>query len=82
MNGALSVTGSVLTRVISVSAGFTVVLLCVAGLYLAAALLYRANEAQAPGARALPQGVSQGRPQVPQAFPLPQALPPRAIAKS
>jgi Spermine/spermidine synthase domain len=44
MNGALSVTGSVLTRVISVSAGFTVVLACVAGLYAAAGLLYRANE--------------------------------------
>ena len=44
MNGALSVTGSVLTRVISVSAGFTVVLACVAALYLAAGLLYRANE--------------------------------------
>jgi len=54
MNGALSVTGSVLTRVISVSAGYTVVLLCVAGLYLTAALLYRANEAKAPGAQALP----------------------------
>jgi hypothetical protein len=44
LNGALSVTGSVLTRVISVSAGFTVVLACVAGLYIAAGLLYRANE--------------------------------------
>lgn len=48
MNGALSVTGSVLTRLISVSAGFTVVLACVAGLYVAAGLLYRANEKTLP----------------------------------
>ncbi|HVP18288.1 MAG TPA: hypothetical protein VMU36_04775 [Spirochaetia bacterium] len=47
VNGALSVTGSVLTRVISVSAGFSAVLLCVAGLYVAAGLLYRANERSA-----------------------------------
>jgi len=71
MNGALSVTGSVLTRVISVSAGFTVVLLCVAGLYFAAALLYRANEAKVPGAQALPL------------VPRPQAIaPPRGTALS
>ncbi len=44
MNGALSVTGSVLTRVISVSAGFAVVLACSAGLYIAAGFLYRSNE--------------------------------------
>ncbi len=54
MNGALSVTGSVLTRVISVSAGFTVVLLCVAGLYVAAGFLYRANEARARTAAVTP----------------------------
>jgi spermidine synthase len=47
MNGALSVTGSLLTRVISISAGFSLVLVCVAGLYVAAGLLYRANERRA-----------------------------------
>ena len=60
MNGALSVTGSVLTRVISVSAGFTVVLACVAGLYLAAGFLYQANERNVVGA--LRQQVRQGAP--------------------
>jgi spermidine synthase len=44
MNGALSVTGSVLTRVISTSAGFSIVLAAMAGLYLCAGLLFSANE--------------------------------------
>lgn len=52
MNGALSVTGSVLTRVISVSAGFSIVLVCVAGLYVAAGLLYGANERRAAASTA------------------------------
>ncbi|MGA2615835.1 MAG: hypothetical protein ABSG38_20540 [Spirochaetia bacterium] len=57
MNGALSVTGSVLTRVISVSAGFAVALACAAALYLAAGLLYRSNERGKQPAR-LPQAVA------------------------
>jgi len=52
VNGALSVTGSVLTRLVSMSAGFTVVLACVAALYLAAGLLSPANtDRAAVGAR-------------------------------
>ena len=47
VNGALSVTGSVLTRLISMSAGFSVVLACVATLYIAAGILYPANQARA-----------------------------------
>jgi SAM-dependent methyltransferase len=49
VNGALSVTGSVLTRVISMSAGFTVVLGCVAALYLVAGFLSPANEGRMVG---------------------------------
>ena len=45
VNGALSVTGSVLTRIISTSAGFSLVLIAVAALYIAAGLSYRANKA-------------------------------------
>ncbi len=44
MNGALSVTGSVLTRIISISAGFVVVLACVIVIYFVAALAFRSNE--------------------------------------
>ncbi len=44
MNGALSVTGSVLTRIVSISAGFDVVLACVIAVYLVAALVFRSNE--------------------------------------
>ena len=52
VNGALSVTGSVLTRMISMSAGFTVVLACVAALYLAAGFLHPSGEGRAiAGAR-------------------------------
>jgi spermidine synthase len=47
VNGALSVTGSVLTRVVSMAAGFTVVLACVAALYLAAGFLSPANTGRA-----------------------------------
>jgi SAM-dependent methyltransferase len=43
VNGALSVTGSVLTRIISTSAGFSVVLAVMAGLYLLAGLVFQAN---------------------------------------
>jgi hypothetical protein len=46
VNGALSVSGSVLTRVISTSAGFSAVIVCIAFLYLSAGLLFRANEAR------------------------------------
>jgi hypothetical protein len=48
VNGALSVTGSVLTRLISISAGFSAVLICVAALYILAALSYSGNEASRP----------------------------------
>ena len=44
MNGALSVTGSVLTRIVSISAGFDVVLGCVIVIYLVVALVFRSNE--------------------------------------
>lgn len=44
MNGALAVTGSVLTRIISISTGFVVVLLCVIAIYLIVALVFKTNE--------------------------------------
>ena len=47
MNGALSVTGSVLTRLISTSAGFSSVLLGVAVVYVGAALLFASNASPA-----------------------------------
>ncbi|HVO39720.1 MAG TPA: hypothetical protein VMV03_11890 [Spirochaetia bacterium] len=50
MNGALSVAGSVLARVLSMAAGFGVVLGCVAVLYVSAGFLYRANERRAEAA--------------------------------
>jgi len=43
VNGALSVTGSVLTRLLSTSAGFTAVLASMAGLYVLAGVVFRAN---------------------------------------
>jgi len=46
MNGALSVTGTALARLLSVQFGYAVVLLVVIGLYGLAALVYRANEAR------------------------------------
>ena len=49
VNGALSVTGSVLTRLISTSAGFPVVLVVVAVLYLVAGVIYASNEAREVG---------------------------------
>jgi spermidine synthase len=45
MNGALSVTGSVLTRIISTSIGFSAVLIGMAALYVLAGLLFASNEA-------------------------------------
>ncbi|MBN2351030.1 MAG: hypothetical protein JXD23_00565 [Spirochaetales bacterium] len=45
MNGALSVTGSVLARLISIPFGFSLVLVVTAIVYFIAALLFRANEA-------------------------------------
>jgi predicted membrane-bound spermidine synthase len=45
MNGALSVTGSVLARLISIPLGFSFVLVVTALVYVAAAFLFRANEA-------------------------------------
>jgi hypothetical protein len=47
MNGALSVTGAVLTKLVSISYGFPIVLLVAAGIYVLAALVFRANEAKA-----------------------------------
>jgi hypothetical protein len=43
VNGALSVSGAVLTRILSTSMGFTTVLAVMAALYVAAALLFSAN---------------------------------------
>ncbi|HUX42516.1 MAG TPA: hypothetical protein VMV83_15215 [Rectinemataceae bacterium] len=45
VNGALSVTGTVLARLVSVSSGFSVVLALTAGLYLFALLVFSGNEA-------------------------------------
>jgi hypothetical protein len=45
MNGALSVTGSVLARMISIPFGFSFVLIVTALTYILAGFLYRANEA-------------------------------------
>ena len=50
MNGALSVTGAVLTKLISISYGFPAVLLVAAVTYALAALVFRANEPGAPPA--------------------------------
>ena len=47
MNGALSVAGSVFTRIVSTQAGFSMVLAVMAGLYVAAGLLFHANEMEA-----------------------------------
>ncbi|HEQ72187.1 MAG TPA: hypothetical protein ENN69_06840 [Spirochaetia bacterium] len=44
MNGAFSVTGSVLARLISIPFGFSFVILVTIGTYLFAGVLYRANE--------------------------------------
>jgi len=46
VNGALSVSGSVLTRILSTSAGFSVVLGVMAALYMAAGALFRVNGAR------------------------------------
>jgi hypothetical protein len=43
VNGALSVSGAVLTRIISTSMGFTTVLAVMAALYLAAGILFPVN---------------------------------------
>jgi hypothetical protein len=45
MNGALSVTGSVAAKLISISSGFRVVLGVAAVLYLTVGLIFRSNEA-------------------------------------
>ena len=44
MNGALSVTGAVLARLLSISFGFAAVLLVAAGTYVLAGIAFRANE--------------------------------------
>jgi len=44
MNGALAVTGSVLTRIVSISSGFVVVLVCVIVIYFIVALVFKTNE--------------------------------------
>ena len=43
VNGALSVSGAVLTRILSTSMGFTTVLAVMAALYIAAGLLFPVN---------------------------------------
>jgi hypothetical protein len=45
VNGALSVTGTVLARLVSISEGFAFVLACTMGLYLLAFLCFSGNEA-------------------------------------
>jgi len=47
VNGALSVSGSVLTRILSTSTGFSMVLAVMAGLYLAAGALFSVNGSRA-----------------------------------
>ena len=61
VNGALSVTGSVLTRLISMSAGFTVVLACVAALYIAAGFLHPAGARGDAAVGARPRAVRSAR---------------------
>jgi hypothetical protein len=43
MNGAFSVTGAVIARLLSVSFGFLPVLLCALGLYVLAGILFPSN---------------------------------------
>ena len=53
MNGALSVTGSMLARIVSISWGFAVALVCIIVIYFVVALFYRSNEiADEPAASA------------------------------
>jgi hypothetical protein len=47
MNGALSVTGTALARLVSISWGFSVVLVTVIALYLLALLVFSGNEVKA-----------------------------------
>ena len=62
VNGALSVTGSVLTRLISTSAGFPTVLVVVAVLYLVAGGIYASNEAREVGETAGDAGAADAAP--------------------
>ena len=62
MNGALSVTGAALARLLSVQFGYAVVLLIVAGLYLVAAAIYRSNEARPAEARPAEARPAEARP--------------------
>jgi hypothetical protein len=48
MNGALSVTGTVFARLLSISTGFFWVLLCAIVLYIIAALIFKSNEMRDP----------------------------------
>ncbi len=50
MNGALSVTGTALARLVSITWGFSVVLIAVIGLYLIALLVFSGNEVSAADA--------------------------------
>ncbi len=59
VNGALSVSGSVLTRILSTSMGFSTVLAVMAALYLAAAALFSANERRAASRSGLGAGAEQ-----------------------
>jgi hypothetical protein len=54
VNGALSVSGAVLTRIVSTSMGFTTVLAVMAVLYLAAGVLFPANAASKAAAPGIP----------------------------
>jgi hypothetical protein len=45
MNGALSVTGSLIARLISISTGFIWVLICAGPLYILVAVVFKANDA-------------------------------------
>ena len=60
VNGALSVTGSVLTRILSTSAGFSVVLAVMAALYLAAGVLFPLNGAGQRGGGQRAAAVGRG----------------------
>jgi hypothetical protein len=65
VNGALSVSGSVLTRIISTSMGFTTVLAVMAALYLAAGALFPLNGSSRTRAEAGPTAggrVAEGTP--------------------
>jgi hypothetical protein len=69
VNGALSVSGAVLTRILSTSMGFTTVLAVMAALYLAAGLLFPVNGISRRSAVAAPYPTEGETEETPEAVP-------------